>query len=888
MPDSLCMSLIEKLKKEQMRQEAAMLIFLLGRLLPPMKVLSISRSNDKPYFIQHWETSCLYQMIKKMNKKDKNVQVISCIGTNKNNNISIFNESKMRKFQLDGIGGKTNELWFWASNHPEDSSMSLLFIDVCPLGTLGTEVDTFMFGLIYLLSNIIIWNVEHDEIDGMKVLEFLPKVQKQLEAVEKGWKLRKLEAETEWIEDGSGLPELTLEAPLFVCLSHKSVNDSALKQTMKSLWDNINIANINLGLSDTAKYQMGENDKLFDSLLSGYRNTQIVNSFQKLFNAYTYIRIPDKQKDRGGYDTHFEMFEHLLLRDIKGPKKFWGMDTTLNRLLHHFEICVKNFYSGIGSGIIKIRKTIDSEFEELALSEFRVTISNKDFLQGVMKDSDSNTIARINQVVGDVCEETLSKANAQYGDNIRMHIHNRLINELGEKILAEIENTSDVQIAANQFSLNRWYDVGFPPVTLMTSTPTLGLENHARTILKIFHANIYSKNPNPMFVITSLGILSNVKKTIFSQIISTGSLFCKYPSNGDPSLWVGKCKTSPDRIVAIIDFGMSSSSFPSLLPFLYLISNQFLISTDCVTHLNILDKRLNGCNTNDTLKNDNFTEWYDNNILGKDAAKPGVLCLSNREYSFPIGYNKIFRTPKCIKPMSNIPSDFISPVHSNHRSLFATLLTPQFFLNLLNHYIEIKNDPLKDITSVKQILRSLLPMPHEQQITTILSNYQRHNEKKELVEEKTLFDKHIESIKKTDESLNKLKDNKQIDEIAYPILSNIINYFVQKKHKQYLETNRRHAEEMCNQALNDLYGALKKDFESTDDAELENSFDDFVKSANVSIKDSTIPANVKTCFEKSTIWETSKKHFLSTQVALFLIHHCKISYIGFYRLPFYS
>ena len=817
-------------------------------------------------------------MIKKMNKNDKNVQVISSIGTNKNNNISFFNESKMRKCQLDGIGGKTKGLWFWASNHPEDSSMSLLFIDVCPLGILGTEVDTFMFALIYLLSNIIIWNVEHDEIDAMKVLEFLPKVQKQLEAVEKGWQLQKLEAQTEWIEDGPGLSGLTLEAPLFICLSHKSVNDSAFKQTMKSIFT--------LGLSDTTKYQMGQNDKLFDSVLSEYGNTPIVISFQKLFNAFTYIRIPDKQKDSGGYDTHFEMFENWLLRDIKGQKKFWGMDITLNRLLHHFEIFVKNFDNGIGSSIIKIKQTIDSEFEERALSEFRVTISNKDFLQGLMKESDSKTMARINQVGGEVCEETLSlsHANAQYRDNIRMHIRNCLINDLGKKILAEIGNTSDAQIAANQFSLNRWYDVIFPPVTLMTSTPTLGLGNHARIILKIFHANIYSKNPAPMFVITSLGILSNMKKTTFSQIISTGSLFSKYPSNGDPSLWVGKCTTSPDRIVAIIDFGMSSSSFPSLLPLLYLISNQFLISTDCVAHLNTINKQLNGRNTNDTLKNDHFTEWYDNNILGKDAARPGVLWLSNKEYSFPTGYNKIFHTPKCIKPMSNIPSDSISPVHSNQRSLFATSLTPQFFLNLLNHYIKIKNDPRKDITSVKQFLRSLLPMLHVQQITTILSNYQRHNENKELVEEKTLFDKHIESTKKTDESLNKLKDNKKIDEIAYPILSNIINHFVQKSHKQYLETNQRHAEEICNQALNDLYGGLKKDFESTNDVQLENSFDDFAKSSNVSIKDSTIPVNVKTCFEKSTIWETSKKHFLSTQVVSFLIYHWKISYIGFYCL----
>ena len=67
---------------------------------------------------------------------------------------------KEKWFDLDGIDQSKKGVWVWASDHFFDPAMALLLIKMEPL---GKKWDKFMFPIVCLLSNILLWNVDEKE-----------------------------------------------------------------------------------------------------------------------------------------------------------------------------------------------------------------------------------------------------------------------------------------------------------------------------------------------------------------------------------------------------------------------------------------------------------------------------------------------------------------------------------------------------------------------------------------------------------------------------------------------------------------------------------------------------------------------------------------------------
>ena len=725
-PDKLCFYLIEQLKGEQKGHDCESLIFQLGNLLPPLQLATVTGSHGVPVFGINNGTIDVLQKIK------GRVQVISSIGTNKIDNITIFNHWKKRKFRLNGINDLSNGVWLWASNHPEDDR-SLLLIDICPL---GSRIDPFLFALAYVMSNIIVWNVEEDKYDTMRELfHFLPNLRQHLNVVQ-----------------SHGMPDLSLDAPLFVCLSHKSKPKLGPYGWRRDVAMGFNNPELN-------SFLRKEHDK----------KNEIVDSFLDIFAEPMYFRLPEQKEDREGYQGYLVEFEDWMLKN-RHYKNFWGMDVTIGRLLKIFETFSRSSDHDVGRRITSIKLTFDEKITEDALQRFKDIMDKTHFLEGLLKEPYSDTIESVNHIILTVTHEVFRQFHTddQYQKHILNKIYSCLKRAYCEKMVEKLQNLNDVKPKKNVDSFSQLYDLGLPPVSLLSSTDPMRIGDLFHKILTFFPATRNSSDPIQISILTSLGASHIMKEYVFPQLIQAVQLFFEYPSSQIPTAWIGKCTKYPNKCIIIIDFGAYPSKvFPQFLPFLFLISSGFLISADSKQYLANINTQLGSPkpvlnkaqSKNDLLENFHFHQWYDNNMWGERAKKPCLLWLSGNQNDYVKEFDQIFYPLACISPKSRIPSDFLKSLNNGCRVSFGKSMTPQFFLNLMNSFVALINNSTNDVSNEKLLVRSLLPIDHDKELSRIIGNYKKHTEPKTVTGVSEINTKHKYSLERNNQSLQKYLDN---------------------------------------------------------------------------------------------------------------------------------
>ena len=879
----LCIHLIETLKVKQQGKDCNHLIYRLEYLLPPLQLATLTTNYQGiPVFKEIKDT------VDALQKIDKTVQVISSIGTKKLHNIAFFNHLKNSGYKLDGIKEKGG-IWLWASNHPKDEKISLLLIDIHPLGSENEKVDPFLFALAYIMSNIIVWNVENDGFDAMKdiITRSLSGIRQNLEVVKS--------------HENTKLPNITLEAPKLVCLSHNSKHSSGL-----------------LGLG--SNIPLGRNHSQFESFLSKEKPNSILTSFIKVFSDPVFYRIPEENLDPKGYDKHLKEFEELLLLHFIGHKTFWGMDMTIGRILEIFKTFVQVpagtevIFSGrganwggrrvgggvpdpeVGNRMACVKQTFDEEIKKDALRGFKKVIDQKSFFKDIIKVSYYDTIMSVNQIISDTSEEALSCTNFEYKQHIRNYIHYCLKQALGDKIIEQLQNLSDAQLTRKHDPANRLCELGFPPVSLITKKHPRSVVEALEKILTLFHTTRDSGAPIPMVVLTSLGASSVIKNNtvikemdnkkntatrqhLFPRFLQSANLFFEFLFDESISVWIGEGTEDPTRCIAIIDFQAScSEDFSIFFPFLYLISSGFIMSTDCKDP-NIINTLLGSPRNKSFIKNlssessksSHFIEWYDNNMTGQHLTRPSVLWVSDTgNVGSPKEYDDKLCSSGCITPNSHIPSDFAEAISKGCRLSFGETFTSHFFLRLLNHYTTLINKSIENIFDEKFVLQSLLPDDCDKELDRIIGIYKRHNVIKGVTKEGVINENHKISLEKIYRSLTKYLDKREfvLKEIAHPILSQIIYYLAQKSHKETHEQNKKMALDICTQELKEIYDKSKKEFLIFEDLDNIKGLESFFERLKQCVERLEVPADIKGCFETNIIWEKSKNDFLLDQVIL--------------------